>query len=181
MLAKDTALMSDGYLDNYVVSGITLEFEGNTRFLLSTYKGETIVTDFLCREGFTMNQVIFPSLYANISDFDYQDGDNILAIGTTKGEIITYRVADPSALLDDFNFMLIEKYNCTDNPHGDLDQTQEEREATQMIYNHLKSHIVKVRFSRVMRGNYFYVLESLQYIYIRNYSLRQVLKEHNLY
>lgn len=80
---------------------------------------------------------------------------------------------DSSATLNNFNFKLMEIFNCVENPHGDLDQSEEDREANEKIYGY-KSHITSVRFCRGIKNSYVYTLESLQYVYVRNYISRHV-------
>lgn len=194
---RNSDQMSDGYMDNYIHKGIVLRMGGSsgpvvqqqqqqqqqedqqegdqvhTRYLFSTYKGETLVTDFRGDQSIVMNQVKFPELYANISDFDYHISDDLLMIATNKGQLLLYKSLDVSAPLEQFNFRLFEKFNAVENPHGDLDQSEEERQATEAIYS-LKSHIVKGRFTRSMKSCYFYIVESLQYIYVRNFVTKEV-------
>ena len=80
-------------------------------------------------------------------------------------------------LLDEFNFELIEEFDCISDPHGmentDIHEEQQ-RQAADLYKN--KSHIVSVRFANHadLKNVYFYTVESLQYIYIRNYTKKQV-------
>lgn len=104
---------------------------------------------------------------------DFNEADNTLAIATNKGQILTYRVMDSSVTLNNFNFKLMEEFNCVENPHGDLDQSEEDKLANNKIYGY-KSHITSVKFCRGIKNAYVYTLESLQYVYVRNYITRHV-------
>jgi hypothetical protein len=80
---------------------------------------------------------------------------------------------DANVSLNNFNFKLMESFNCIENPHGELDQSKEDKDANKKIYG-FKSHITKVRFCRGIKNSFVYTLESLQYVYIRNYMTRHV-------
>ena len=107
-----------------------------------------------------MNRVKFPELFANISSLDFNEGENLLLIATNKGQLITYKCLDENAGLESFNFKLMEKFNGVENPHGDLDQSEEDRLATNNIYS-MKSHVVKAKFARSLKSCYIYIIESL--------------------
>lgn len=58
-------------------------------------------------------------------------------------------------------------------PHGNLDTNQEEIEANNRLYG-FKIHMVNLKFMLTQKGHYCYILESLQYIYVRDYDRREV-------
>ena len=120
-----------------------------------------------------MRIVKFEGLSSNIASFEYLESDKMLAICTNKGHINLYRSEDPTQTLDYINFYLHEDYNCVDKPHGNLDKTEEDAESTTKIYSY-KTHMVFVKFMLSQKNHYCYILESLQYIYVRDYDRKEV-------
>jgi hypothetical protein len=121
--------------------------------------------------------VKFWNLNANISDIHFLSADFKLAIGTNKGQILLYKSNNPNVLLDELNFELLEEFDCIADPHnmkrGDIKE-EEDRQAANLYKD--KSHIVSVRFSNpdYQKNVYYYTVESLQYIYLRNYIKQEV-------
>jgi hypothetical protein len=122
---------------------------------------------------FDFRIVKFEGLFANISNLDYNEKERLLAIATNKGHVNLYRCEDSTQSLDLFNFQLLEDYDCVAKVHGDLDSNQEEANATSKLYN-FKSHLVQIKFMLSQRSYYCYTLESLQYVYIRDYERKEV-------
>lgn len=96
-----------------------------------------------------------------------------MSIGTNKGHINLYRSEDPTQGLDYINFYLKEDYNCVEKPHGNLDKTDEDAESTAKLYS-LKTHLVSVKFMLSQKNHYCYIMETLMYIYVRDYEKREV-------
>ena len=119
----------------------------------------------------------FWNLNANISDIHFLSADFKLAIGTNKGQILLYKSNNPNVLLDELNFELLEEFDCIADPHnmkrGDIKE-EEDRQAANLYKD--KSHIVSVRFANpdYQKNVYYYTVESLQYIYLRNYIKQEV-------
>lgn len=124
-------------------------------------------------KAFDIRIVKFEGLNANISSFEYLESDKILAICTNKGHINLYRCEDSSQGIGAANFYLKEDFNCVEKPHGNLDKTEDDAESTAKLYSY-KTHKVSVKFMLSQRSQYCYILESLQYIYVRDYERAEV-------
>ena len=106
--------------------------------------------------------------------------DNCFAFGLNKGRILLYRAHDPNIILNKFRLEFMEDFNCMENPHGDnLDSSPDLRAVNNKLYS-FKPNVISLRFSKNNVGIYTYVVESLQYAYVRNYRNRQVLKQFGL-
>jgi hypothetical protein len=84
-----------------------------------------------------------------------------------------YRSDDPTQSIDYANFYLKEDFNCVEKPHGNLDANDEEAESSAKIYSY-KNQSVQLKFMLSQKHLYCYILESLQYINVRDYDRQEV-------
>ena len=175
-LYKNNSLdqITNGVIDNYITRGISLPLnENHSTYLFSSFKGVTFITDFIGEEAFDFRIVKFNSIAAYITCLEYQETGKLLAIGTNKGHIHLFRCDDGTQGLDKFNFYLVEDFNCVEKPHGNLDENEDDESATLKIYG-FKSHIVSMKFVLSQKSQYCYILESLMYIYVRDFEKKEV-------
>lgn len=172
--------LTDGYMDNHITRGAALQLDENHKtYLFSSFKGVTFVTDFLGEDAFDFRIVQFEGLAASVSCLEFSAATKTLAIGTSKGHIHLYRCEDSTQSLDKFNFYLLEDFNCVEKPHGNIDSNEEDESATLRLYGY-KSHIVSLKFVLSQKSQYCYILESLMYIYVRDYEKKEVPAAHQM-
>lgn len=115
-----------------------------------------------------------------MTDTDFNQMDNCIAFGLNKGRILLYRAHDPTITINKFRLELLESFNCMENPHGEnLDSSPDLKAVSSKLYS-FKPNVVSLRFSKNNVGIYTYVVESLQYVYVRDYRNKQTLKQFSL-
>ena len=81
-------------------------------------------------------------------------------------------------------YELLDHFDLFENPHGGLegDVTQEEKQHLKMLYSGKKHRQSEARFSPA-KGSvdiYFCFVQALQYIYVRNYIQKAIVKRVSL-
>jgi hypothetical protein len=112
-----------------------------------------------------------------ITDSDFNPVDKSVGFGLNKGHILLFKAYEPDLYENHFGLEFLEDFNCLENPHGaGLDSSSDLKAVSTKLYS-FKPNVVSLRFSKNNLGVYVYAIESLQYLYVRNYKKRQNVKQ----